>query len=169
MTYRLAVTGSREYDDGMSLRAALDQIFDEVPSSDLLVVMCALHDDPVYQHGADVIAAEWAREAAGQGLAVTLEKYPPDWEGPCRSQCGHGDRASWNGRSICPWAGIYSSELMCASAIKVLAALRTGTRSTGARNCLMRAAGRGISIQLVVQGDAAGLPADLLRPRTSRL
>ena len=59
MTYRLAVTGSREYDDGMSLRAALDQIFDEVPSSDLLVVMCALHDDPVYQHGADVIAAEW--------------------------------------------------------------------------------------------------------------
>lgn len=157
--YRLIVTGSREYGDRLSLRTALNKVLDSLRASVMLVVVCGGEDNPDYSTSADRIAQEWALEAGADGLPVRLESHPADWEGPCRPECDHGPRASWRGRSICQAAGPYRNEEMCeAGADAGLGALKVGTRSTGTKDCLSRMLRHGIPFELVIEGNARGLP-----------
>lgn len=166
--FRLIVTGSREYDDPLSLRAALNQIFDSLRADVVLVVVCGGEDDPDYSTKADQIAQEWALEMESRGLPVRLESHPAGWEGPCRDACDHGPRRVYRGRSICPAAGPYRNEEMVAlGADGGLGALRTGTKSTGSKDCLRWMVAAGIPVSLVIQGSGRGLPQDLLTKQRS--
>ena len=69
--FRLVVTGSLEYDDRMSLRAALNGIFDALRADVVLVVVVA-EGLP----GASQLAAEWGLELQGQGLPARAEARP---------------------------------------------------------------------------------------------
>ncbi|MCW2930034.1 MAG: hypothetical protein JWM19_996 [Actinomycetia bacterium] len=173
--YRLLVTGSREYDDRMALRTALDRVLDSLREGVTLVVVCG-DEDPAYATGAERLAGEWALEVEGEGLSVRLERRPADWEGPCRTDspdgapgCEPDHREWWRDRSLCPAAGSYRNEEVCQSGVHGgLAALRTGTKSSIAKDCLRRMARHQIAFELLVQGEAKGLPQDVLGlPRQS--
>src|SRR5512142_1746727 len=110
--YRLVVTGSRTYDDRLSLRAALDKIFDSLKPDVTLVVVHGGDENPDYSIMADRIAGEWALEMEGNGLPVRQEAHPADWEGPCRASCEKDHRRTWRGVSICPAAGPYRNQEM---------------------------------------------------------
>lgn len=169
--YRLLVTGSREYDDRMALRTALDRVLDSLREGVSLVVVCG-DEDPAYATGAEKIAREWALEVEGDGLAVRLERRPADWRGACRTDspdggpgCEPDHREWWRGRSLCPAAGRYRNEEACQSGVHGgLGALRTGTVSSIARDCLSRMVRHRIAFELLIQGEAKGLPRDLLKP-----
>jgi YspA, cpYpsA-related SLOG family len=165
--YRLIVTGSREYDDRLTLRATLNKILDSLQPDATLVVVHGGDENPDYSTSADKIAGEWALEAGEQGLPVRQEAHPAGWEDPCRASCQAGHRQDWRGRSICPAAGPYrNEEMVSAGANAGLGAIRVGAKSTGTKDCLARMMRHGIEFELVVQGRARGLPQDLIgRPR----
>lgn len=170
--FRLIVTGSREWSDHLGLRGALGTMLEAVPADRALIVVHGGHENPDYSTNADQIAQEWAIEMAGDGLPVTQEPWPADWEGPCRGDgpgalpgCEPGHRVVRRGVSLCPAAGPYRNEEMCAAGGDWgLGALKVGTRSTGTRDCLLAMARHGIRFELVVEGSARGLPADLMAP-----
>lgn len=163
--YRLLVTGSREYDDRLSLRAAMARVLDSLPDSTTLIVVHGGEEIPEESFAkSDRIAGEWALEMKAAGLPVDQEAHPADWTGPCRPECDHGGRKVWRGQSMCPAAGPYRNEEMCqAGAHQGLAALRVGTRSTGTRGCMLLMLQYGIQFSIVVQGNARGLPAELIQ------
>lgn len=161
--FRLIVTGSREFDDRLALRAALAGLLDRMAPDTLLVVVHGGHPNPDFSSNADRIAQEWALEMMGDGLPVDQEPHPADWEGPCRETCAPDHRQTWRGRSVCPAAGPYRNREMCeGDARQGLAAVRVGTRSTGTKDCLLWMIRLGIPFELVIQGDARGLPKGLL-------
>lgn len=174
--FRLVVTGSREWSDALSLRAALARIMDTLPRGITLVVVHGGHENPDYSTNADRVAQEWALELEGDGLPVRQEPNPADWEGPCRAVapdggpgCQPGHRVDRRGVSVCPAAGPYRNEEMCAKGADWgLGALKVGTRSTGTRDCLRRMGRHGIPFELVIEGKATGLPEDLLSRAVSR-
>lgn len=160
---RLVVSGSREYSDHLGLRAALGRILDLIPADWSLLVKHGGHENPDYSTMADRIAQEWAIEMEGDGLPVRQEPWPADWEGPCRESCDPGHRVMRRGVSLCPAAGPYRNEAMCADRTDWgLAALQVGTKSTGTRDCLLAMIRHGIRFELVVEGSARGLPRDLI-------
>lgn len=160
--FRLVVTGSREYDDEMSLRASLDKVFDSIPVDVTLVVVSGGERDPELSTGPARIAGKWAAEMEAQGLPVRSEVHQAGWENACLSICVPGHRYTWRGVSLCPSAGEYRNEEMCAAGMnRGLAALRVGTKSTDARDCISRMARHGFIPEILVQGVAEGLPGDL--------
>lgn len=163
--YRLLVTGSREYDDRLSLRAAMARVLDSLPDNMMLIVVHGGEEIPEESWAkSDRITGEWALEMKAAGLPVDQEAHPADWTGPCRDKCDHGGRKFWRGLSMCPAAGPYRNEEMCqAGASEGLAALRVGTRSTGTRGCMLLMRQYGIQFSIVVQGSARGLPAELIQ------
>lgn len=70
MTYRILVTGSRDWDDALELRLAL--LHACVPHLPSIVV---IHG--ACPSGADAMAAEWASD-----YGVRTEEHPADWELP---------------------------------------------------------------------------------------
>jgi hypothetical protein len=156
---RLIVTGSREYDDEAALRARLAGIFAALPPGTLLVVMCGSEEDPDYLTGPERIAQFWALECDAMGLAVVLEGWPAGWEEPCREECEPGHRRDWEGREVCPDAGLYRNRRMCESGADAgLAALRVGTAATLMKDCVRHMLRRRIPVEVIVQGRAQGLP-----------
>jgi hypothetical protein len=49
-----------------------------------------------------------------------------------------------------------------------LAALKVGTRSTGSKNCIMEMLRHGIRFELVIEGNARGLPQALIQAASHR-
>jgi YspA, cpYpsA-related SLOG family len=161
--FRLIVTGSREWGDPLSLRTALNTIFDSLPADVVLIVVHGGHENPDWSTNADRMAQEWALEMEGDGLPVRQDPHPADWEGPCRPECEPGHRKMVRGIPVCPAAGPYRNEEMCAEGADWgLAALKVGTRSTGTKDCMKRMLAHGIRFQIVVEGRASGLPEDLI-------
>jgi YspA, cpYpsA-related SLOG family len=161
--FRLIVSGSREFSDPLSLRTALNSIFDTLMTDVTLVVVHGGDENPDWSPHADRIAQEWAAEREADGLPVRQEPHPAGWEGPCREECEPGHRQMVRGVSICPAAGPYRNEEMCeAGADWGLAALKIGTKSTGTRDCMRRMLAHGIRFQILPEGKAKGLPQDLL-------
>lgn len=124
----LLVSGSPEYDDRMSLRAALDKEFSILPSDVTLTVVRAGAED----NGASRIAGEWAREMAADGLPVREETA--------------------------------TEKLAPAELDGGLLALRVGTQSKEAKKIAPWMIRYGIAFRLLVQGDARGLPKDVMGP-----
>lgn len=161
--FRLIVCGSRDYGDRLGLRTALNKILDSLPADVTFVVVQGGDENPDYSTNADKFAQEWADDAAADGLPVRREDHPADWEGPCRPECEPGHRMSRRGASLCPAAGPYRNEEMCAQGADAgLAALRIGSKSTGSRDCLQAMFRHGIPFGLLPEGMARGLPQDLI-------
>jgi len=70
---RVVVTGTPGYDDGISLGAALDALFDKAPLNGLMIVVSG-HENCA---GPEGIAREWAKMMIDDGMPVGLE----DWSG----------------------------------------------------------------------------------------
>lgn len=161
--FRLIVCGSREFGDRLALRVALNQVFDQIPADVTLTVVTGGEEDPSESTSADRIAQEWADELKAQGLPVRREDHPARWEDPCRNTCEPGHRVMSRGRLICPAAGPYRSEEMCAlGADRGLAALKTGTRSSGTKACILAMVRHGIRFGLVIEGTGRGLPREII-------
>lgn len=74
MTYRVLVTGSRDWRDHDVVRDALTHARYEAPQGPMVVVHGACPG------GADAIAAWWAASLGrNPGLAITAEAHPADW------------------------------------------------------------------------------------------
>jgi hypothetical protein len=167
--FRLIVCGSREYSDPLSLRTALNLIFDSLPAGVVLVVMHGGEENPDLSGNADRIAQEWAIELESDGLPVRQEPWPAGWEDPCRESCEPGHRQMVRGRSVCPAAGPYRNEAMCErGADWGLVALKVGTKSTGTKDCARRMLAHGIKFEMLVEGSARGLPEELIRAASRR-
>lgn len=160
---RLIVCGSRQFSGRLALRTALNRFFDQVPAGMTLTVVTGGEQDPAESTNADRIAQEWADELKADGLPARREDHPARWEDPCREACQPGHRVMRRGRLICPAAGPYRSEEMCAlGASYGLAALETGTRSEGTKKCLLAMARHGIPFGIVIEGTGRGLPRDVI-------
>jgi hypothetical protein len=167
--FRLIVCGSREFSDQLSLRTALNGIFDSLPGDSLLIVKHGGHENPDWSTKADRIAQEWAIELEEDGLLVRQQPWPAYWEGPCLVACEPDHRQVVRGVSICPAAGPYRNEAMCADGAEWgLAALKVGTRSTGSKDCMRRMLQHRIRFEIVVEGNARGLPEELLKSASPR-
>jgi len=165
--YRLLVTGSRGYDDVLSLQAALVKVYQGRPRGSVLVVVTDWDENPAYCSGAASIARQWAIEQQEAQFAVQVESWPAGWEGPCEESCTHLDRRVWQDVSLCPEAGQRRNEEMCASGIgAALGAMRVGEDSTNAKDCLARLFRRNIEFELIIQGHGQGLPRDLVSGRS---
>lgn len=160
---RVIVTGSREFDDEAALRTALDKILSRLEPDYLLVIVHGNQQNPDYCTNADRIAVRWALEVRERGLPVDLEAWPADWEGPCKNWCPPGHRQEHRGKSLCPDAGMYRTRAMCERGAELgLVAMRVHTESTTMRECARWLIRNNIPVQLIVQGDAEGLPKGLI-------
>lgn len=74
--FRLIVTGSEEYSDRLSLRTALDKIFDSLPADAALVVVHSSGGDPEEPDNPGRIAREWALELEESGLQISQVMRP---------------------------------------------------------------------------------------------
>jgi hypothetical protein len=124
--FHLAVFGSQEYDDSLSLRTALNRVFDSIPTDVVLVVVCCGED------GATSIAGDWAIRMHQEGMPVLLE-------------------------ARVTLAGVVDFGL---------AALRPEGESTKAKGYLTWMFQHGVQFEIVVQGNARGLPEDLISGST---
>lgn len=115
---RVLVTGSRDWDDAETIRAALD-------------AQLAIHGTITVIHGAargaDRIAGEWAREQILARKPVRLEVYPAAWD-------EHGKKA-----------GIIRNRQMVELGADVCLAFPAG-ESRGTRHCMREAAAAGIKV-----------------------
>lgn len=161
--FRLIVCGSREFTGRLALVTTLNKIYHRLHPDQGLVVVTGGEANPDDSTNADRMAQEWADEMTAEGLAVRREDHPADWTGPCRKACEPGHRKMAYGRLICPAAGPYRSEEMCAlGAHYGVAALKTGARSSGTKECVLAMVRHGIPFELVIEGAGRGLPRSVI-------
>lgn len=164
---RVLVTGSREYDDETALCATLDRIFGEVSEDPdgVLFLIRSEQERLGLPCGPERIAARWATGRIDQGLPVVEEVYPADWRGDCVLECTHSGRETFRGVSVCPQAGERATaKIVAAEPDTALVCLRVGTSPVRARERLrqLHKAGAGCEMVVQVQGEARGLPSDLI-------
>lgn len=124
-TYRVLVTGSRAWDNGLAVWEALESI--QYYPRTLVVVHGGAR-------GADDMASRWARVHGACG-GIADEPHEADWEGPCHPSCRPGHRRTRrDGTEFCPAAGAYrNAEMVALGADLCLAFIRDGSR--GATHC----------------------------------
>lgn len=83
MSYRILVTGSRDWPDGLLVRGTLADISAQHPGPVVIV-----HGG--CPTGADMHAAYWAADM-GRSLDVSAEAHPADWD-HCTDSCPQGHR-----------------------------------------------------------------------------
>ncbi|MCX5066598.1 hypothetical protein OOJ91_11990 [Micromonospora lupini] len=156
-TWRLLVTGSREWDNTVWFRQEMDRVEQTAVAagaSRLIVVHGACYPSPHRPSGhrphksADWLAHLWVT-LLPHPIEVGEEPHPADWAASCRPTCRHGERRQRPRQrgSICPTAGNYRNQHMVDRGADHALAFWRG-RSPGTRDCLGRLA-------------AAGIPTDL--------
>lgn len=118
-TYRVLVTGSREWDDQESLRHILISI--SVAHPELVIVHGACPD------GADAMADMWA-----QDYEFPVERHPADWD-------GFGKAAGF----------IRNAEMVSLGADACLAFYKRGAGNKGTDHCASQAEKAGIPVRRV--------------------
>lgn len=121
-TYRVLVTGSREWDDVDELRYALIHATALRLDSSIIV-------HGACPRGADALAAEWARD-----YSVKAEAHPADWN-------GHGKQAGF----------IRNAEMVSLGADLCLAFYKQGAGNKGTDHCATQAAKAGIPVRRVTK------------------
>ena len=85
--YRVIVTGSRDWADGLAVTYCLRREFNRAQLEDRKLTV--VHGN--CPTGADAVADKWASQSCLKGL-VTVERFPADWDtfgkaaGPLRNQ-----------------------------------------------------------------------------------
>ena len=108
-TYRLLVTGSRDWTDWQTAGEAFAEYLVSLPAGSTLIVV---HGDAP---GLDEIADKWARSptiaARYPEYTILPEPHPADWC-HCREECDHPPRVRRDGTPYCPAAGGYRNQGM---------------------------------------------------------
>lgn len=140
--YRVLVTGSREWADAETLRAALDALLAEHGTLTVVHGACP--------RGADAMAQSWALSAsqASSYGAVTPEPHPADWNG-CGKQAGF----------------IRNAEMVALGADLVLAFYKQGAVNKGTDHCASLAEKAGIPVRRFTEGrDVSATPEEEAKP-----
>ena len=119
-TFRVLVTGSREWDDVQELRFAL--IRATAPRLDSVVIVHG-----ACPSGADAMAAEWASD-----YRVTAESHPADW--------GRHGKAAGPARN---------AEMVALGADLCIAFFKQGAGNRGTSDCASQALAAGIPVRRV--------------------
>lgn len=140
-TWRVLVTGSREWNAEGTLRMALtDAVADRPAGTEPVIVHGAC------PRGADAMADTWARD-----YGYRSERHPADWAAPCRPECkpGHRRRGK-DGSTYCPAAGNYRNQEMVDTAPDACVAFfKTDAASSGTSDCVRRAEAAGIRVRRI--------------------
>jgi hypothetical protein len=138
-TYRILITGSREFDSLALLTFELA----------LAIGESGAHRDEITvvhggAQGADTMAAQVA-----EGYHCRTEEHRADWEAPCRPSCQRGHRRKRrDGSTYCPAAGNYRNAEMAALGADVcLALFQPGAASRGTSDCVRKALDAGIPVR----------------------
>ena len=119
-TFRVLVTGSREWDDTQELRYAL--IHATAPRLDSAVIVHG-----ACPSGADAMAGEWASD-----YGVRVEEHPADWD-------GYGKAAGFR----------RNAEMVSLGADLCLAFYKQGAGNKGTDHCASQAEKAGIPVRRV--------------------
>lgn len=140
-TWRVLVTGSREWKDGAAVAAVLTGIAiacHQAGYAGLVIV------NGKCEKGLDALATawvEWALALPGRRLRITEEGHPAKWQDPCRPSCAPDCRRQRrDGEWYCNAAGDYRNAKMAALGADACEAfLADGARNRGTRNCIRHA------------------------------
>lgn len=143
MTYRILITGSRDWRDPARLTFELGRAIggSGCAPGDVVIIHGAC------PRGADRMAADLA-----VAYGYRFERYPAGWEAPCvAGLCKPGHRRRRNGKTYCPAAGNYRNQVMVDLGADIcLAFIRA--RSPGATDCAGRAERAGITVRRFTDG-----------------
>lgn len=123
MTYRILVTGSREWTDKATIRHALFATWRAAGVPEDVVLVSG------HARGADAIA-----EVMGDGFGFTVERHPADWE--------HKHQAA---------GPIRNTEMVKLGADVCLAFLMPDSKGT--KDCMAKARKAGIDVIVITPGD----------------
>jgi len=145
MTYRILVTGSRRFTDAHLMSRAL-------------ISATVGRDGPItVVHGAASGADELADVLVPMlGPHVSLERWPADWNGPCRIICIPGHRRTGPKGEYCPAAGSYRNQQMVDAGADVCLAFPLG-EARGTHDCMARARAAGIRVVDITRPEPEGL------------
>lgn len=116
---RLLVTGSRSWRD----RAAIER--------GLAVAAVGWAENPVLVSGACPQGADRIAEEVAESWGWLVERWPADWNGPCRSACRPGHRRTGVQGEYCPAAGNHrNADMVAFGADACLAFRRDGSAGT---------------------------------------
>jgi hypothetical protein len=116
--YRVLVTGSRDWDDVITIGAALEQALVDAADRPVLVVHGACPS------GADRHADDYARWMRGKGCSIDVEQHPANWQ-------LEGKRAGF----------IRNARMVNLGADRCLAFIRSGSRGASHTAALAEQAG----------------------------
>lgn len=139
---RILITGSRCWSDTQAIQDALAAAIKDIDGP-----VTVVHGGAP---GADELAAVLAPTF---GPHVSCERWPADWQGPCRATCRPGHRrARRDGSTYCPAAGNYRNQDMADAGAQACLAFPIG-ESPGTRDMIRRAEKAGIPT-IVHEGEA---------------
>jgi hypothetical protein len=140
-TYRILVTGSREFDAAplLAYRLGLAVGYGLTRGMQVTVMHGACDT------GADKLADGLARAHEG----ITVDPRPAGWKAPCRPECKPGHRKTRrDGSDYCPAAGNYrNQEMVDTHPDVVLAFYKRGAANIGTSDCVRRAKASAILVQ----------------------
>jgi hypothetical protein len=122
VTYRVLVTGSREWDDRHQLELALDAILGEHCPLMIVHGKCPT--------GADMMAARWVEMARRENINVTDDPHPARWD-LLGKAAGHAR----------------NQEMADAGADECVAFYKNGATNAGTSDCAERAGKAGIPVR----------------------
>jgi hypothetical protein len=103
----LLITGSRQFNDHVTFRNALDHAWSEALGrgfNELVVVHGGAK-------GADALAQDWAERRQARG--VHWRRFPAEWDGPCTAECAKDHRRpKRGGGTYCPAEGTRRNQRM---------------------------------------------------------
>ena len=140
-TWRVLVTGSREFDDAplLAYRLGLAVGYGLTRGWQVTVM-----------HGANRKGADkLADTIAGAHEGITVDRRRADWDAPCRDTCKRGHRCTrGDGTTYCPAAGNYrNQEMIDARPDICLAFFKEGAANTGTSDCVRRADAAGVPVR----------------------
>jgi YspA, cpYpsA-related SLOG family len=139
-SYRILVTGSREFDAAPLLAYRLGLAVGYGLTRGMQVTV---------MHGANPRGADrLADMIASAHEGIGTDPHAADWDAPCRPECKPGHRKSHGSRDWCPAAGNYrNQEMVDAHPDVVLAFFKNGATNTGTSDCVRRAESAGLPVR----------------------
>ena len=137
---RVLVTGSRFLTDAALVEDALAYAKSLFSPRPIIIV----------HRGAD--GADELAHVLAPTFGMTTERWPAEWNAPCRATCKPGHRRfRHSGTAYCPAAGNYRNQAMVDAGAELALAFPVG-KSTGTRDCMRRADKAGIPVRVYESG-----------------
>jgi len=131
-TFRILVTGSRDFDDSDMLSLQLGMAVGDGRRTGRPVIVV---------HGDCPTGADRMADTLAEAHGIARDPRPADWQAPCRPECRPGHRRrKGRGPEYCPAAGNYrNQEMVDTRPDVVLAFFKKGAANSGTSDCVRRA------------------------------